>query len=117
LFDWSSPAVAQTVEELATADLAVIASPTYKATYTGLLKLFLDRVGAGQLEAVTVVPLMLAADSRHALAGEVHLKPLLNELGASCPTPALLLRDDRFDDPAEMSQWLSQAKRTLGNFS
>ena len=35
--------VAELVAKVAAADLVVVASPTYKATYTGLLKLFLDR--------------------------------------------------------------------------
>ena len=37
----------------------VVASPTYKATYAGLLKLFLDRLGGESLAGVTAVPLML----------------------------------------------------------
>ena len=49
LLDWSSPEVAATVAEVASSDLVVVASPTYKATFTGLLKLFLDRVGTGAL--------------------------------------------------------------------
>ncbi len=35
--------------DAAQAELVVVASPTYKASYTGLLKLFLDRFGAGLL--------------------------------------------------------------------
>ena len=33
-------------------DLAIVASPTYKGSYTGLLKLFLDRIGAGGMGEV-----------------------------------------------------------------
>ncbi len=43
LLDWKDPTVAELVAEVGAADLVVVASPTYKATYTGLLKLFLDR--------------------------------------------------------------------------
>ena len=60
--------------------LIVVASPTYKATYTGLLKLFLDRIGSGALSGVTAVPLMLGGDMRHSLAPEVFLKPVLVDL-------------------------------------
>src|SRR5690349_3344649 len=41
LLDWSDAAVAEAVAGLATTDLLVVASPTYKGTYSGLLKLFL----------------------------------------------------------------------------
>ena len=43
------------------ADLVVVASPTYKATYTGLLKLFLDRFAGGTGLRGVAVPLMLGA--------------------------------------------------------
>ena len=35
---------------------------------------------------------MLGASATHALAGELTLKPVLSEIGCSCPTPALFLR-------------------------
>ena len=47
LLDWSDAGVDELVEQVRAADLVVVASPTYKATYTGLLKLFLDRFPAG----------------------------------------------------------------------
>jgi NAD(P)H-dependent FMN reductase len=43
LFDWSDPELTRLTAEVAAADIAIFASPTYKATYTGLLKAFLDR--------------------------------------------------------------------------
>jgi NADPH-dependent FMN reductase len=39
LLDWSDPGVAELVAAVQASDLVVVASPTYKATYTGLLKL------------------------------------------------------------------------------
>src|SRR4051812_36854067 len=43
------PAVAEAIAMVKSADVLVVASPTFKATYTGLLKLFLDQFGAGVL--------------------------------------------------------------------
>jgi NADPH-dependent FMN reductase len=37
------------VDQVLRADVLVLASPTYKATYSGLLKVFLDRIGTGAL--------------------------------------------------------------------
>ena len=69
LFDWSSPTVdrARRAGRVA-ADVVIVASPTYKATYTGLLKAFLDRFPHQGLGGVTAVPLMLGAADAHALA-------------------------------------------------
>jgi FMN reductase len=111
LLDWSDPQVAQLVSSLAATDLVVVASPTYKATYTGLLKLFLDRISAGALAGVIAIPLMLGGDWRHSLAVEVHLKPVLAELGASCPTPGLFLLDSDYERSATLESWLEQARR------
>src|SRR3954471_11396469 len=52
LLGWGDPGVEEAVATLRGAELAVVASPTYKATYTGLLKLFLDHVGTGDLSGV-----------------------------------------------------------------
>jgi len=45
LFDWSDPELTKLNAAVAAADVAIFASPTYKASYTGLLKAFLDRYG------------------------------------------------------------------------
>ena len=47
LLGWGDPAVAEAKKHVLDAgELLVIATPTYKGTYTGLLKLFLDQFGA-----------------------------------------------------------------------
>ena len=109
LLQLGSPDVAELVSAVARSELVVFASPTYKATYTGLLKLFLDHVPAGGLDGVTAVPLMLGAAPNHALAPEVHLRPVLSELGASVPVRALYVLDSVYDDPTAYSTWLEQA--------
>jgi len=107
LLDPADPAANEAVEAVRGLDLLVVASPTYKATYTGLLKLFLDRFPSNALSGVVAVPVMLGAGPGHALAAEVHLKPVLSELGASTPTRALYLIDTAYDDPAVLDPWLA----------
>ncbi len=85
------------VRAVADSHLVIVASPTYKATYTGLLKLFLEQFAGGTgLSGVVAIPLMLGAGPVHALAPEVHLRPVLSELGATCPAPALYLIDQTY---------------------
>ena len=110
LLDGANPDVAAIVAELQSCSLVVVASPTYKATYTGLLKLFLDRIGTGALRGVTAVPLMLGGDMRHSLAPEVFLKPVLVELGASCPTPGLFLPESDYAGSDALDTWVDRAK-------
>jgi FMN reductase len=113
LLDWNDPQVGQAVRDVLAADLLVVASPTYKATFTGLLKLFLERFPAGSLSAVTAVPLMLGGDCRHSLAPEVFLKPVLAELGASVPVRGLFLLDSEYAESDTLTHWLDVARTQL----
>ncbi|MFC4535815.1 NADPH-dependent FMN reductase [Sphaerisporangium dianthi] len=93
-----SPAVEAALETVAGARVLVVASPTYKATYTGLLKVFLDRLASGALARTVALPLLVMGDPRHALAVELHLRPVLTELGAQVPTPGLALLESQIAD-------------------
>lgn len=116
LFDWSSARVKEIAAALSASSLAVIASPTYKATYTGLLKAFLDWFGQTGLAGVTAVPVMVGASPVHALAVEVHLRPLLVEIGATVPTRGLYVVEDQLGDlSAVLDGWLAQAGPQLSN--
>ena len=103
-------AVAGALEAVLEADLLVIASPTYKATYSGLLKTFLDRLGTGALAGTPAVPVLLGGVPRHALAVDVHFTPLLLELGASVPVRGLFVLESELDAfPAAAAAWASHA--------
>ena len=110
LLDWSSEAVAALVETVGDADLVVVATPTYKGTYTGLLKLFLDRFAGGTGLRAVAVPLMLGASPAHALAPELSLRPVLTELGATVPGRGLFVADADHDDPAAYARWLETTR-------
>jgi FMN reductase len=114
LLGWGDPAVEAAKQTVVDADLVVFATPTYKATYTGLIKLFLDQFSAGELHGTTAIALMLGAGPQHALAGEQTLKPVLVEIGCSCPTPALYLLDSAWESSPELDLWLDRARDVLG---
>jgi FMN reductase len=88
---------AQPLETLHSAHLLIIATPIYKGSYTGLLKSFLDHVGGGALQGIVAVPVTTVGSPAHTLAADVHLRPLLIELGASTPTGALVAGNDVLD--------------------
>lgn len=113
LLDWADETVSGLVEEVSAAELVIVASPTYKATYTGLLKLFLDRFGFESLRGTVAVPLMLGAGPGHQLAPELTLRPVLVEIGASVPTSALYLLDSQYDAPEAFDAWLERNRSAL----
>ena len=113
ILDWSDPTVAALVAQVGAADLVVVASPTYKATYTGLLKLFLDRFAGGTGLSGIAVPLMLGGGPAHSLAPELALRPLLTEIGGTVPGRGLYVLDAQHDDPAAYADWLDRTRPTV----
>jgi FMN reductase len=110
LFDWGAEAVAALNAEVASSDVIVVASPTYKATYTGMLKAFLDRYNTNGLASTVAVPVMTGAAPIHALAPEVYLRPLLVELGASVPCRGLYVVESQLPDlNAVVAAWAEGA--------
>jgi FMN reductase len=107
--------VAMAIKSVQQADVAIVASPTFKASYTGMLKLFLDQFPADGLAGVVAIPLMLGAGPAHALAPELLLKPVLVELGATCPTRALYQLDRDFAKEGAMDAWLAGARSQILN--
>ena len=104
--DEAVAAAKKTVQE---SSLVVFASPTFKATYTGLLKLFLDQFeGRTGLQDVVAVPLMLGGGPAHALAPDLTLKPVLAELGGTCALPGLYLVDSTYTEDGVLAAYATR---------
>jgi FMN reductase len=70
--------VREAIQAVEQADLLIVASPVYRASYTGLFKHFFDFV---HHEALFDLPVLLAAtggSERHALVIEHQLRPLFS---------------------------------------
>lgn len=118
VFDRGAEPVQRIREAIAASDLTVIASPTYKASYTGLLKAFLDQYPTDGLKGVVVLPLMTGGSLAHFLAPSVHLVPLLMELGAAVPVRPFYVdtsQTKRLDDDIGAAARL--ARETLATLS
>ena len=114
LLSWGDPTVASAKETVLGARALVVASPTYKASFTGLVKLFLDQFDAGALDGAPTVPMMTGGNAAHSLAVEHHLRPVLVEIGASCPTSGLFLFGEQQDDPEPVvNQWFDGQRAVL----
>lgn len=114
IYAWPSEPMAALTQGVAESGLVILASPTYKASYTGLLKSFLDRYPAGGLKDVVAIPVMTGADQTHSLAPTVHLVPLLLELGATVPVGGFYFNTAAFDQiDAIVGKWASDARESL----
>jgi FMN reductase len=90
--------------------LLIVASPTFKGAYTGLLKMFFDLLPRDGLGAGAVaVPLMTAGWEQHRHVADAYLRPLLLELGATVPAPGLAVLEHEFADlPAVLGAWANR---------
>lgn len=101
------PAVDTARATVLAADVLIVATPVYKASYTGLLKAFLDRIGGGELAGTVAVPFIVTGAPVHRLAADVHLRPLLVELGASTPTSAFAVEEADLPDLSDIvERWI-----------
>jgi FMN reductase len=110
-----SPAVEEAIDQVTAADLLLVASPTYKGTYTGLLKVFLDRLPHRSLDGIMALPLMVMAAPQHAMAVHAYLRPLLAELRATVLTSGLAILESDLDQlDAMLEPWAQRVADALG---
>ncbi|PAD75554.1 NADPH-dependent FMN reductase [Paenibacillus campinasensis] len=67
---------------VAEADAVIVASPVYKASFTGVLKTFLDLIPQKGLAGKIVLPLFIGGSLAHLLSIDYSLKPVLSSMGA-----------------------------------
>ncbi|OMD93561.1 NADPH-dependent FMN reductase [Paenibacillus odorifer] len=65
------------------ADIVAVLTPIYKASYTGILKTYLDLLPQKALVGKRIVPIAIGGSLGHLLAIEYALKPVLSVLGAT----------------------------------
>jgi FMN reductase len=79
---YNSPALEPIKAKLEQADGVIVATPIYKASYTGVLKAFLDLLPQRAFEGKVVLPIATGGTIAHLLAVDYALKPVLSELKA-----------------------------------
>jgi FMN reductase len=105
LFWNTRPRVDQALSKVRSCDLVVVATPVYKASYSGLLKSFLDWLPHRGLAGIVAVPLTVMAAPIHALAADTHLRPVLLELGAVVPTASVVLTESDLETSDAVRRW------------
>ncbi|RRO19912.1 FMN reductase (NADPH) [Saccharopolyspora rhizosphaerae] len=91
--DVSDPAIGSAVAKVAEADGIVLATPTYKAAYSGLLKSFLDLLPQFGFAGKAVLPLATGGSVAHVLAIDYALRPVVHSLGARHAVQSFFLLD------------------------
>ncbi|WFR73397.1 NAD(P)H-dependent oxidoreductase [Prescottella defluvii] len=90
---------ADAIERVQAADAVVLASPVFRGSFTGTLKLLVDALPNEALRSKPVGILTVAAAPHHFLSAERHLRDVLAWFGASPP-------------PTARSSWTARSPRT-----
>jgi len=83
LADRSDPAISAALDAVSQASAIVLATPIYKAAYSGLLKSFLDLLPQRGFEGKFVWPIASGGSLAHALAIDYALRPVLASLSST----------------------------------
>lgn len=103
------PAIAEAIEAVAQANAIIIATPVYKAAYSGLLKVFLDLLPQDALTGKLVLPIASGGSLAHALAIDYSLRPVLSSLNAHNVLPGVFAVDREIETLADGTLSLAPA--------
>ena len=92
-----APEVEDALRAIETADLLVVASPVYRASFTGLFKHLFDFVGQYSLVGTPVLLAATGGGERHALILEHQLRPLFGFFQALTLPLGVYASDSDFD--------------------
>ncbi|MBC7728910.1 MAG: NADPH-dependent FMN reductase, partial [Microbacteriaceae bacterium] len=121
LAQWGHPAIVNALAQVEQARAIVVATPVYKAAYSGVLKVFLDLLPQTALAGKTVLPLATGGSPHHMLALHYALRPVLQSLSARhiltgvYATDAQIARSTEgvYTPAADISTRLDEAVATL----
>ena len=91
--DYTHEGIIAAAAEVTQAQALVIATPVYKAAYSGVLKAFLDLLPQDGLKGKLVLPLATGGSQSHMLALDYALRPVLSSLGARHVLPSIYATD------------------------
>lgn len=90
---FQSEAVVAANKKVEEADVIIVSSQVYKASFTGVLKTYLDLLPQKAFENKIVFPLVLGGSVAHLLTIEYSFKPVLTVLGADVVLSGVYLVD------------------------
>jgi FMN reductase len=117
-----TPAIERALASATGARLLLVGTPVYRATYSGLLKVFFDLFPQDALAGTVAVPIATGAAPPHALVIDHGLRPLLASVGAVVVSAGVYATDAQFgpDGPdasvlARIDRAVTEAQEVIGH--
>ncbi len=114
LWRTTSPAVQEAVATVLGADIVVVSTPVYRATFSGALKVFLDLLPQDALAGKTAVAIATGNTPGHLLAVDHGLRPLLASVGAVTVPTGVYGTELQFKNGQVDARLLERLDRAVG---
>ena len=95
--NFASPAIQIANEKVEKADVIVLLTPVYKASFTGILKTYVDLLPQKAFVGKTIIPIIVGGTERHQLVIDFSLKPLAAALGATNILQGVFVHDQQIE--------------------
>jgi FMN reductase len=103
---WDSPQVRRVMDLVAQARVVIVATPVYKASYSGVLKTLFDLLPQNALYDKLVLPIAIGGSPSHLLSIDYSLRPVLTALGAEYILRGIYILDSQIrlvkDEPLQL---------------
>lgn len=109
---YSSPALQAATASATEADALIVVTPIFKASYSGLFKMFFDALDNKSLVDKPVLMGATAGSARHSLALEHAVRPLFSYLRARTIPTAVFAATEDFGAP-ELGERIERAAQEL----
>jgi FMN reductase len=109
----TSAAVTGALETVTRARIVVAGTPVYRATYSGLLKVFFDLLPQDSLIGKIGVPIVTGHAAAHALSVDHGVRPLFASLGATVVAGGVYATSAQFQDGKPGPELLAAVDRAV----
>lgn len=109
----TSGAVTAAVDAVTRARIVVAGTPVYRATYSGLLKVFFDLLPQDSLIGKIGVPIVTGHGAAHALSLDHGMRPLFASLGATVVASGVYATSAQFQDGKPARDLLAAVDRAV----
>ena len=106
--------VTAALEAATRARIIVAGTPVYRATYSGLLKLFFDLLPQDSLIGKIGVPLVTGHGAAHSLSVDHGMRPLFASLGATVVASGVYATSSQFQGGKPGRELLEAVERAVG---
>jgi len=106
--NFNSPAIKKSNQIVEGATGVIVLTPVYKASYSGILKTYLDLLPQKGFENKLVLPLVVGGSIGHLLTIEYAINPVLTALGASHILNGVYTVDKQVERVGEENRFIIQ---------